>query len=48
MKQESHEFIRGSVKPNCDRGIYAEQISAMEKYLDILADRAEIEKIQMN
>lgn len=33
--------------PTCDKGIYVEQISFMEKYLDILADRAEIEKIEI-
>ncbi len=33
--------------PTCDRGVYAEQIVAMEKYLDILADRAEIERIEL-
>lgn len=34
-------------EPTCPRAIYDLQIDAMEKYLDILADRAEMEKIEL-
>lgn len=33
-------------KPTCPRDIYDKQIAAMEAYLDVLADRAEIEGIE--
>ena len=33
--------------PTCQREVYDFQIEAMENYLDILADRAEIEKIEI-
>lgn len=33
--------------PTCPREIYDKQISAMESYIDVLADRAEIEKIEL-
>ena len=33
--------------PTCSREIYDEQVAAMEQYLDILADRAEIEGIEL-
>ena len=34
-------------KPTCGREIYDVQIEAMEAYLDVLADRAEIEGIEL-
>lgn len=34
-------------EPTCPRDIYNKQIEAMEAYLDILSDRAEIEKIDI-
>lgn len=33
--------------PTCNREVYDFQIDAMENYLDVLADRAEIEKIEI-
>ena len=34
-------------KPTCPREIYNKQIEGMEKYLDVLADRAELEGITL-
>lgn len=34
-------------EPTCPREIYDKQIEGMEKYLDCLADRAEIEKVEL-
>lgn len=34
-------------EPTCGREIYDVQITAMEQYLDILADRAEIEGVDL-
>lgn len=33
--------------PTCPREIYDRQIDAMEKYLDVLTDRAEIESVEL-
>lgn len=33
--------------PTCKREVYDFQIDAMENYLDVLADRAEIEKVEI-
>ena len=35
-------------EPTCDRDIYDKQISAMETYLDVLADRADIEGVTLD
>ena len=34
-------------EPTCPREIYNKQIEGMETYLDVLADRAELEKIEL-
>ena len=34
-------------KPTCPREMYNKQIEGMEKYLDVLADRAELEGITL-
>lgn len=34
-------------KPTCPREIYDKQIEGMEKYLDVLTDRAELEGIEL-
>ena len=34
-------------EPTCPRAIYDVQIEAMEKYLDVLSDRAELEGIEL-
>jgi hypothetical protein len=34
-------------EPTCPRDIYDKQIEGMEMYLDVLADRAEIEGIEL-
>ncbi len=34
-------------EPTCPREMYDKQIEGMEKYLDCLADRAEIEKVEL-
>lgn len=34
-------------KPTCPREIYDKQIEGMEIYLDVLVDRAELEKIEL-
>lgn len=34
-------------KPTCPRDVYDKQTEAMEMYLDVLADRAEIEDIKL-
>ena len=34
-------------EPSCPRGVYDEQVDAMAKYLDVLADRAEMEGIEL-
>lgn len=34
-------------EPTCDRDVLDVQICAMEQYLDILADRAEVEGIEL-
>lgn len=34
-------------KPTCPREIYDKQIEGMKTYLDVLVDRAELEKIEL-
>lgn len=34
-------------EPTCPREIYNKQIEGMETYLDVLADRAELEKVEL-
>ena len=36
-----------SFTPTCDRDIYTAQITSMANYLDVLRQRAEIEKVEL-